>query len=122
VGTQIRLLAKALVKAGHRVSVVALRENGTPARAQDGGVEVHRVSPGNVHWYLSRIPGMDSLLVMAIREVEYSKAVWSAVRTIQKDQPFDLLEGTETGSVYASLQRKVPLVIRLHGDTFTFHK
>ncbi len=122
VGTQIRLLAKALVEAGHRVSVVALRESGTPERARDGGVDVHRVSPGNLHWYLSRIPGMNALLVTAIREVEYSKAVWTAVRKIQRELPLDLLEGTETGSVYVSLQRKVPLVIRLHGDAFTFHK
>ncbi len=123
VGSQIRVLARTLVKAGHRATVVALRENGSPARAQDQGVEVHRVSPGNLHWYLSRIPGMNSLVVTAIREIEYSKAVWSAIRAIQKSEPFDLLEGTETGSVYAALlRRKVPLVIRLHGDPFTFYK
>jgi glycosyltransferase involved in cell wall biosynthesis/LmbE family N-acetylglucosaminyl deacetylase len=123
VGSQIRVLARTLVKAGHRATVVALRENGSPARAQDEGVEIHRVSPGNIHWYLSRIPGMNWLLVTAIREIEYSKAVWSAVRTIQKSEPFDLLEGTETGSVCAALLgRKVPLVIRLHGDPFTFYK
>jgi glycosyltransferase involved in cell wall biosynthesis/LmbE family N-acetylglucosaminyl deacetylase len=84
---------------------------------------VFRISPGNLHWYVSRFPGMNSLVVTAIRELEYSQAVWSVVRAIQKEQPFDLLEGTETGSVCAALWGgDLPLVIRLHGDPFTFAK
>jgi len=54
---------------------------------------------------------MNSLVATAIRELEYSKAVWSAVRAIEKEQPFDLLEGTETGSVCAAVWgHGVPLV------------
>ncbi len=123
VGSQIRVLARTLVEAGHHATVVALGEGGCPSMTEDEGVEVHRVAPGNIHWYISRFPGMDSLIVTAVREIEYSRAIWSAIRAIQKKQPFDLLEGTETGSLCAALWGgKVPLVIRLHGDPFTFCK
>ncbi len=123
VGSQIRVLAKTLVKAGHQATVVALGEPGAPSPTQDEGVNVFRIAPGNLHWYVSRFPGMNSLVATAIRELEYSKAVWSAVRAIEKEQPFDLLEGTETGSVCAAVWgHGVPLVIRLHGDPFTFCK
>src|SRR5258706_11840124 len=120
VGSQIRVLAKTLVKAGHQATVVALGEPGAPSPTQDEGVNVFRIAPGNLHWYVSRFPGMNSLVATAIRELEYSKAVWSAVRAIEKEQPFDLLEGTETGSVCAAVWgHGVALVIRLHGDPFT---
>lgn len=123
VGSQIRVLARTLVEAGHDATVVALRENSCPSVTEDEGVQVHRVAPGNIHWYISRIPGMDSLIVTAVREIEYSRAVWSVIRAIEKKHPFDLLEGTETGSVWTALWgRKLPLVIRLHGDPFTFCK
>jgi glycosyltransferase involved in cell wall biosynthesis len=121
VGSQVRVLAQALVEAGHKVTVVAL------GRRKTSGVEdrvrVHRVAPGNLHWYLSRIPLLDRLLVTAIRELEYSKAIWSAVRRLHAAEAFDILEATETGALgVACAGPRIPLIIRLHGDPYTFYK
>ena len=123
VGSQTRVLARALVKAGHRATVVALGQNTSSSPTEDEGVKIYRVAPGNIHYYVSRFPGMKSLVATAIRELEYSRAVWNAVKAIHKLEPFDVLEGTETGSLFAALlEPRLPLVIRLHGETFTFYK
>jgi|GEM_PF-306840 len=123
VGNQVRTLAQALVQAGHRVTVVALSEPGLPAYDDDGGIRIYRVARGNLHWYASKLPGLGSRLILALRELEYGWAAYRQIQALRRQEPFDLIEGTETGAFWIAIcLRDVPLVIRLHGEMYTFHK
>ena len=115
VGTQVWLLARALVTAGHRVSVIALAQERLPVFQNDGGIRVYRVRCGNWHWYLSKLPLLGRLVTLAIRERERSLAAWRQIVGIHRTDPFDLIEGTETGMFEVARRLPdVPLVIRLH--------
>ena len=123
VGNQVWLLARELVAAGHKVSVIALAQKGLPSVADDGGVRVHRVTCGNIHWYLSRIPLLGRLFAHPVRQLERSWATWCRIRAVHRAEPIDLIEGTETGMLFAALfLSSVPFLVRLHGEPYTFHK
>jgi len=120
VGTQVAVLARALVEAGHRATVVALGQKGLPDYCEDRGVRVHRVRCGNRHWYLSRLPLVGRLLTLPVRELERSWAAYRKIAELHRDDPFDLIEGTETGMFWAARRLPVPFLIRLHGEPYTF--
>src|ERR1051326_9576732 len=123
VGNQVRTLGLALVEAGHQVTVIALAEPGSAEYCEDQGIQVYRVRRSNVHWYISKVQGFGPLLVNAIREFEDSWAAYSLVRKLHRGRRFDVIEGTENGSLCAALWlSRVPLVIRLHGERYTLHR
>lgn len=123
VGTQVRTLGRALVRAGHRVTVVALGGGGLPGYCEDDGIRVHRVRQGNGHWYLHKLPGAGLLVAPAVRELEHGWKAYGKVRELHAREPFDLIEGTETGAVGVALGLKdVPLLLRLHGEPYTFNR
>lgn len=123
VGNQVRALAADLVRAGHRVTVVALARPGDPRFVDDHGIQVHRVPRGRLHWYVSKAPLLGSLASRALRELEDGWVLFRLVWRLHRRAPFDVVEGTETGSlVTALLLRDVPLVTRLHGEHYTFHR
>jgi glycosyltransferase involved in cell wall biosynthesis len=100
--------------------VIELAENGQPSIREDSGIQIHRVTRGNLHWFVSKIPLLGKALALPVREIEYSLAAWRGIRHAGQ---VDLIEGTETGMLLAALFHKdTPLVIRLHGETYTFHK
>lgn len=122
VGSQVRLLARALVKSDNSVSVIDLSANGHDSIVEDRGVKVYRMRSGNLHWFVSKLPLVGKVLALPIREIEYSIAVWRGIRRAREAQEIDLIEGTETGAfLIALLCRHVPLIIRLHGEQYTFH-
>lgn len=124
VGSQVRTLARALAHAGHQVSVVALgKPNGSTRDVEENdGIEIHRVFPGNLHWYAHRIPCLGQL-TLPLRELEYSWAVYKCLRRLLRQKSLDIIEATETSAFFvAHLIRKPPLVVRLHGEQYTFHK
>jgi glycosyltransferase involved in cell wall biosynthesis len=123
VGNQVRLLARALVDAGHRVTVIALTQRGLPDCEDDGGIRVYRVKCGNWHWYLSRVPLLGRLLTLPVREFERSLTTYRQMRVLHQIEHFDLIEGTETGMFgVARWMFDVPYAIRLHGEPYTFIK
>ena len=123
VGNQVQILARALVGAGHRVSVVALAKPGLPDFTDDHGVRVYRVRCGNWHWYLSKVPLVGRVLILPVRELERSLATFRQIRAIHRTDPIDLIEGIETGMFgVARWLPLVPVVIRLHGEPYTFTK
>jgi glycosyltransferase involved in cell wall biosynthesis len=123
VGSQVRSLAHSLVQAGHSVSVVDLALNGQDSIVEDRGVQVYRVRSGNLHWFAGKLPLVGKLLALPMREIEYSMALWRGIRRAERSHEINLIEGTETGALLPSLFcRRVPLVIRLHGERYTFHK
>lgn len=123
VGSQVRTLARALVGAGHRVTVVALEEHGASRFSDDEGILVYRFPKMNLHWYVSRLPVAGRILSRAVRELEESFAGYRLVRDLHRQQPFDLIEGIETGALGVALGLPhLPLIIRLHGDPYTFYR
>jgi glycosyltransferase involved in cell wall biosynthesis len=123
VGNQVRMLARGLVEAGCRVSVIALAQKGLPVFSEDDGIRVHRVPCGNLHWHLSRLPLHGRLLTLPVREIERSWALWRRLRAVHKTQTIDVVEGTETGMLLTSLgMSKIPFLCRLHGEPYTFVK
>ncbi len=126
VGMYVHRITHALVEAGHSVDVVALRFRSGPTGHdfwEDKGVSVHTVLPGNIHWYVSRAPFVGGLLAMTLRELEYSWALARKVRQIYAERPLDLIECSETSNFFLALgRRRIPLVIRLHGEEYTYWK
>ena len=120
VGTQVHTLSHALVAEGHKVTVLALAVRGEPDVENDNGVYVRRMRPGTLHWYCTKIPWLGRRLAPALRELEYS---WAALRETQRlnaEDPVDVVEGTEAGMLGVALWRRLPLLIRLHGEEYTF--
>lgn len=123
VGKYVQKIGQTLVQQGHRVTVVAQAQRGEPLFFEDQGVRVFRVPHGNLHWYLYQIPGIGGLVTLPIRELEYSFHIYRQVKALHAQTPFDLIEGIETGTFWIALGLKnVPLIIRLHGDHYSFHK
>jgi glycosyltransferase involved in cell wall biosynthesis/LmbE family N-acetylglucosaminyl deacetylase len=120
VGAQVRLLAQALTAAGHEISVVDLASD--PAVSDDDGVTVHRVRAPRLHCFVRKLPFIGKAVALPVRELEYSLAVWRAVREINKSRRIDVIEGTETGMLWLALGRQIPVIIRLHGEQYTFQK
>jgi hypothetical protein len=61
VGTQVRTLARGLVRQGQAVTVVTLADAGTPGASDDQGVAVWRARAGNLHWYAYKLPVLGRL-------------------------------------------------------------
>ncbi len=123
VGSQVRMLAHGLIEAGNTISVVDLAASDQIIVKDDRGAEVHRMRGGNLHWFAGKVPFVGKFLALPIREIEYSVAVWRGVRRAHKLRKLDLIEGTETGMLLVTMfSRNVPVIIRLHGEQYTFHK
>jgi glycosyltransferase involved in cell wall biosynthesis/SAM-dependent methyltransferase len=114
-------LGKSLIAAGHSIEVVAVETSN--AILNDHGIEVHRVTSGILHWYISKLPLLGKWLAQPVRELEYGVAAWRGARRAHQRRPFDIIEGTETGMLLLALfWKRCPIVIRLHGEQYTFHK
>jgi glycosyltransferase involved in cell wall biosynthesis/LmbE family N-acetylglucosaminyl deacetylase len=120
VGAQVRLLAQALTEAGHAVSVIDFSPHAVVS--DDYGVAVHRVRATRFHWFLRRLLLVGKSLALPVRELENSFAVWKAMREIYKSRRIDVIEGTETAMLLLTLGRRIPVIIRLHGEQYTFQK
>lgn len=119
VATAIHTLAHGLQAAGHVVTVVAL-SRAMRGDAELDGVRVHYVQPDQLHWYVSKMPLIGRHLAQPLRELANSLRLARAVRRLHRQQPFDVIESTETGSFFLAWQRDLPLIIRLHGEEYTF--
>jgi glycosyltransferase involved in cell wall biosynthesis/LmbE family N-acetylglucosaminyl deacetylase/SAM-dependent methyltransferase len=117
------MLAHALVKAGHSISVIDDAGGGQTSEAAEGGVQIYRRRSGKLHWYAGKLPLIGTAIALPLREIEFSIAAWRGVRRAQRNGKLDLIEGTETGMLLiAWFLKTVPLVIRLHGEQYTFLK
>src|SRR5260370_25040535 len=54
---------------------------------------------------------------MPVREIEWSRAAWSAVEALNREHPVDIVETGETLALQQlTLGKKPPLVVRAHGN------
>jgi glycosyltransferase involved in cell wall biosynthesis len=103
-------MAHALTRAGHRVTVISRAVNEETV-TDDGGVEVHRVSPS---------PRWDSVPAMWRLNRIWPGFAWAAmrkVRNINRQQPIDIVEAPEgrgDGFFVSYMPGRPKLVTRLH--------
>jgi glycosyltransferase involved in cell wall biosynthesis len=126
VGSQVQTIAHSLIDSGNTVSVLNLttQRSRTEADERDErGVEIYHVRSSNLHWFAGKLPLIGKSLALPVREIEYAVAVWRGVRRANSVRKLDLIEGCETAMLLVTLlSRKKPVIIRLHGEKYTFDK
>ena len=123
VGSYVQTVGKELVCKGHDVSVLALKKDGCPTELVDEGVRIYFFSPGNIHYYVSKIPILGRILALPIRELEYSWGAFVNLKKINRKKKVEIIEGIETGNFFIALSRfNKRHIIRLHGEKYTFYK
>lgn len=120
--TNVRLLAPALVAAGHQVSLLYLAHEVAPTSPL-------RVTPqfptyfarvNNLHYYTQQLTPARFGLGSYIRLYEIASAVARAVHMIHQHTPLDIVELPEIVLPRQTLQ--VPFVARLHSAAWTWRE
>lgn len=112
IATFVKHLAHGLKELGHEVEVVALAKD-TEKTVDDDGVKVHRVLPYQLEGELDAVnrcmPYSRYVLLTTL-------ALWRKFLALHREKPFDVAESPEllAESLYASVLRVVPLVVRLY--------
>jgi glycogen(starch) synthase len=117
-------LAHALVKLGHRVTVVAARWSpDVPGLHKDSGVTVHRLLSQH-HYRLHRLPIVGRYM-RPLQQMLYSLQVYRKLQELEiQDRP-DVIEFAEVnaeGFVYLLRRRHCPVVVRCHTPTFVLRR
>ena len=109
----VSTLADALVEQGHRVSIIAFGQ----ADHSKSQVCLTEVEKPNLHWFLYRGLPVARSLAMPVREIEWSRRIWSALAALHHEHPVDVVETGETLVLQQLVSgRKPPLVVRGHGN------
>ncbi|MBY0358869.1 MAG: glycosyltransferase family 4 protein [Candidatus Obscuribacterales bacterium] len=112
IATFVKHLAHGLKDIGHEVEVVCLAKE-TEKVVDDNGVRVHRVLPFKIEGDLDAVnrcmPYSRYVLLTTL-------ALWRKFFQLHSEKPFDVADSPEllAESLYASVLRVVPLVIRLY--------
>lgn len=112
VGTYIYEVSRLLARMGHRTFVITKADD-APIDYQDSGVSVYRVKPRKFNFcdgFRHKIGGF-------LERLEYSLAVSRKIKEIHRRFRIDLIESSEAraeGFWYYLLNRRPPLVIKLH--------
>jgi glycosyltransferase involved in cell wall biosynthesis len=101
------------------VTVVAF---GNVPPALDEGVKIVRTKATSIHWYIKKIPWVGDQIFLAFREIEWSWSIYKLIQKLNYQKPFDIIEATETCSLFLSLVPIAPLIVRLHGEEYTYRK
>lgn len=112
IATFARHLAHGLKELGHEVEVVALAKE-YERQIDDDGVIVHRVLPFGIPGGLDKVnrcmPYSRYVLLTTL-------ALWRKFHQLHSERPFDVADSPEllAESIYASVLKVVPMVIRLY--------
>ncbi len=129
IGTMVQVMARQLVRSGHRVVVVGLYEHGYGSKdfEMDEGVEVHRIrygfnlKEGSLLWRVyKKLPRLVKRGLLGKREIAH---YISKVKGLVKEKEIDLIEiadwstlSFETGIGIDWPQFSCPLLVKLHGS------
>ena len=120
IGAYLRAIIPPLVDAGNRVFVFSNARNESTFRTDKGRVIVNHFRLPALHWYSTKLPGVEKFAPLPLRQLEWSRAFYRRVRDFAKDTKIDVIEAVESGSLF--LNRIAPVVIRLHGSESIFRK
>jgi glycosyltransferase involved in cell wall biosynthesis len=122
--TNVRVLAPALVRAGHRVSILYIHFPGeTFSNAADGieGCRVYHAGVGDWHYYARRATFGRSSLPLVVRAYEYARTLADQVAAIHNHEYLDLIELPEI-SIIPRLMDNIPFIVRLHSAAWMWRK
>ena len=115
----VSTIADALVERRHRVSIIAMGEG----NSRQERVRLIRLAPPNLHWLLYRNLPFAKSLAMPVREVEWSRRVWSAVVKLNREDPVDIVETGENMALRQMIMgKRPPVVIRGHGNPLSIKR
>src|SRR5262249_52015690 len=120
--TNVRVLAPALVEAGHRVTVLYIHFPGDSQAAQVSpidGCQIMYVTTGALHYYLQRVTLGTTHLPRLLRSLEHTWALKRAVESMGVTP--DLIELPEVFAT-PSLLSHIPYVVRLHSTAWTWRR
>jgi glycosyltransferase involved in cell wall biosynthesis len=116
------VLVPELTKLGHEVHILVKGKEDN-IRQLDNRSFLCEFKGGNLHWYFSKLPLIGKQLALPIRELEWSRGFYRTFKKLNKKYRYDLIESSETGNLFAScFEKATPLIIRLHGSTYSFEK
>lgn len=122
IASYLDALVTELARCGHEVHIIVKGKRDNTRQLDDKTV-LHEFRGGNLHWYLSKLPLIGKHLALPIRELEWSLGFYQILESIKKKYQFDLIESSETGNLFTALfEKKIPLIIRLHGSTYSFER
>jgi glycosyltransferase involved in cell wall biosynthesis len=122
IASYLNALVPELTKLGHEVHIIVKGKKDAVNRL-DNNTFLHEFKGGNIHWYLSKLPFIGKHFALPIREMEWSFGFYQTFNFLKKKYQFDLIESSETGNLFTALfEKNTPIVIRLHGSTYSFEK
>jgi glycosyltransferase involved in cell wall biosynthesis len=122
IASYLNAIVPELIRLGHEVHII-VKGRMKNTRQLGDGTFLHEFNGGNIHWYLSKLPLIGKHLALPVREFEWSWGFYRHLRNLKKKYRFNLIESSETGNLLTVLfEKKLPLVIRLHGSTYSFEK
>lgn len=115
----VRTMADALIERGHRVTVLAIGQR----EETNGSLRLKNIKSPNLHWYLYRALPIGKSVAMPVRELEWSRAAWSALAELDLEHPVDIVEAGENMAVQQLVSAvRPPVVIRCHGNAFAIKR
>lgn len=120
IAAYLRAIAPALAQAGHQVTIIANTNN--MEQLPERQVRIVPVRLPSLHWYLSKIPGPTQLVVHSLRQIEWSLCFYRTCKHIFSRYSVEVIEGAEIGTLFLATNPIAPLIVRLHGSDYIFHK
>jgi len=116
--TNVRVLAPALIEAGHHVSILYLHPASEQHTNGDGqnGISVYHATYGDWHYYFNRMTLGVTALPSLLRSLEAARALREKVCAIHQRHPLDLVELPEVALPKNGFP--VPYVVRLHSSAW----
>jgi len=121
IASYVKAVAKELINRGHKVTVLA---NGKEHRTSfSDGIKLIRMPFGNFHWYSYKL-GLPDGLVLPLREIEWSINLQRNLARLMREERIDVIEACESALYFLKRGsvKRVPLVVRLHGEQYVFAK
>lgn len=113
-------LSRALIKLGHRVTIVTSRwDREVPIFEEVEGVRVHRLLSQHRYW-LHRLPLLGYYMRSLFKGL-YSLRIARMLRQLGKNEHIDVIEFAEVGGegyFYLRQRQRRPVVVRCHTPTF----
>ncbi len=122
IAAYLRAMIPALIRAGHRVTVLTHSREAEGQASPADGVRVLNFRLPGLHWYCSRLPILGRLFTLPLRQLEWSRRFSAAVSDLMARDPVDVLESLELGSLFLARRPAAPLVVRMHGSDYIFRK
>jgi len=118
IASYIHSISTELSRRGHEVTIIAKGRKKKWHHVNDLCILFWPF--GELHYYLYKMkcPGQ---CILPLRETEWSRSLYRAVREVHRKSPVDIIEACEAGIRYLH-RLGIPWIVRLHGEAYMFAK